>query len=880
MNKLNKATSGAIPPRWAQNLLHWYCRTDLVEDLEGDLNEYFERNLKTHGTRWAKIIYCLDVVKFCRPYTIRKPDFFNLFIHYLMLNSYLKTTRRNLVRNKLFSVINIIGLAVSMSVGLLVIAFIHDLRSYDEFHADKENIYRIITHYTSADQPTVDLASTSVKVGQQIGKTTSAIKHLTILRSGFWGDAIVGSVTLPMGAMWADSSFFNVFTFPLLKGNPATALKDPYSLVLTPKMAEKLFGEADPMGKLVRFDTTYYKVTGITSPIPKLSHLQFDALVSFASIERNHPSKDAAFYSWGNIWQNYVYMVLNPDITPTYVQTTLDHLNVTENKQLINQKISVSLQPLKQIALGPMLQNSIGPHISPVVVWVLSGFALVVILSACFNYTNLSIARSLRRSREVGVRKLIGAMKSHVVGQFLIESTMISLLAFAFAFILFYFLQKQFLDLDPFISNLVSLEFSPKLLVYFLLFSVGMGIAAGLFPALFFSAINPVQVLKGASGWTLFRHVNLRKALILIQYTLSLIFITTTLVGYKQYQGFITLDLGFTTENILNIRMQGNKAALLEKELREIPEVKAISKSMMITSLGSAHGSSVKYKDTQDSSMTWLNMVDEQYLLLHDHHLIAGKNFTPKANTAQESEIIVNEQLLRRFNISPNNPAKAIGEWLVVENKKLAIVGVVKDFHYGTVMNTLAPVMFRYSADGQNGYLNVKITSTDLSATMAHIKNAWQKIDKVHPLEAEFYDDQIKKAYRQFSVMIRVIGFITFLSVCIASLGLLGMVVFTTETRLKEISIRKVLGASEAGLMYQMGKSFLFLLLLASLIALPVTYFFFDSVVLIHFAYHSPIGWMEMASGVVAVILLALGLISSQTFIAARINPAQVLKGE
>ncbi|WP_223833899.1 ABC transporter permease [Spirosoma profusum] len=868
------------PPKLAQQLLNWYCRPAIAEDLQGDLNEYFERNLKTKSVRRARLIYWLDVLKFFRLYTIRKPDFINLFIHWIMIGSYFKTSRRSLVRNKLFSFINIIGLAVSMSVGLLVIAIVTDLRSYDDFHEKKDRLYRVVTTYQPAGQSPMKMASTSVKIGNMMRKNVAGVEDVTVLRTGFSGDATVGETTLPLDAMWADASFFKVFNFPMLDGDPTTALKEPYSLVLTEKTAKKLFGDVNPVGKTVRFDTLQYKVTGLLKDVPKLSHIKFSALISFATADIKFGKGDPNFYNWNNIWQNYVYLVLPKNTNPQTLQANLDNLNRQENAKLEHVTMNVSLQPLKEIALGPKHSNQIGPTTEPLIAWVLIGLAFIIILSACFNYTNLSIARSLRRSREVGIRKVIGALKGHVLGQFMAESVMVALLALVFSFALFLVLRNQFTALDPHISDIFSLELAPELMLYFVTLAVIVGLLAGFFPALFFSRINAIQVIKDVSVLKVFKRVTMRKVLIVIQYTFSLIFIATTLIGYSQYRGFLTFDLGYNTENILNIKLQGNKGSLLAKELAQIPEIRGISKSLMITSLGSAHGTNIKYKDPNDSTMVWLNMVDEQYLPLHKHKLLAGSNFRLRPKQGEESEIIVNQQVLKRFNIAKQNPEKALGEIVTVDGKKLDIVGVLKDFHYGTMENKIEPVMFRYTAEPDFGYVNVGITSTDLPATMAKIEDAWQKIDKVHPLEAKFYDDQIEEAYSQFSVMIKIVGFVAFLAICIAFLGLLGMVVFTTETRLKEIGIRKVLGASEEGLIYLLSKGFLGLLLLAAIIALPATYLFFDQFVLTNFAYHQPIGLSELLMCVLIVMLPACLLIGWQTIKAARKNPANVLKSE
>ena len=882
--KQEKPLDETEPPKLAQRLLEWYCRTAILEDLQGDLYEYFERNLKSKGPTYAKFIYWIDVLKFFRLYTVREPSFTNLYIYIIMISSYLKTFRRGLVRNKLFSFINIFGLAVSISVGLLVVAFVLDLRSYDDSQLKKDRIYRVISEHTSSNQTKMELASTSVKAGKRIKETISGIEDITIMRQGFYGDAQVGENYLPLNATWADESFFKVFSFPLLKGDPASALKEPFSLVLTEKSAKKLFGDVEALGKIVKFDTVSYVVTGIAKDVSKLSHIRFDALVSFSSVEATSKN-DEYFYDWGSIWSNYVYLTLPPNTESDKLQANLSRLSVQENKALTdNVKIMLNLQPLKDIAIGQNLSNSIGPHVSPVVLWILGGLALVIILSACFNYMNLSIARSLRRAREVGIRKIIGAPFGHIFGQFMTESIFTALLSLIFSFFLFLFLRQQFLDLDPHLSDLVSLDLSFKLIAYFILLAIGVGIVAGFFPALFFSRINALQVVKDNAKFKVFRHINIRKALIVVQYSLSLIFIATTLIGFRQYKGMLSFDLGFKTDNILNIRTQGQNANLLIKELVEIPAVQATSKSLMITSLGSMHGNQFKYinpKDgSKDSAMIWMNMVDKNYLPLHQHKFAAGSNFNVNPKAGEESEVIVNEQALKRFNIAKQNPQKALGEQVIVDNKKLTIVGVLKDFHYGTLEHKIEPVIFRYSDDPKASNVNVLIKSTDIPATMASIENAWRKIDKVHPIDAKFYNDQLEKTYAQFSVMVKGIGFISFLAICIASLGLFGMVVFTTEVRLKEIGIRKVLGATESGLIFLLSKGFLLLLGVAALVALPATYLFFDQIILPKLVYHLPMAFYEFVVPVLAVMLLASLLIGSQTLKAARTNPVKNLKIE
>ena len=826
-----------------------------------------------------------------------------------MLLNYVKIAWRNLLRNKLFSLINIIGLAVSMSVGLLLIAFVLDLHSYDRFHKNGERIYRITSVATvkgeqgSRARPGDKFATTSIKTGKLIRQKVTGIDRyagaeVAIVRNDFSQDAKVGDNILPIKGFWADPSLFRIFTFPMLEGNPETALKDPYSIVLTETAAKKLFGNQSALGKAIKFDKLDYQVTGVMKDVPFFSHINFEALVSLSTAEQlNRNNND--FYNWTSMSSNYVYLLLPQNADIASIQSQLDAIATEENLAEENTKIQLELLPLYNIVVGENLRRSeggpgsVGPHMPPVVLWILGGLALVVLLSACFNYTNLSMARAMRRFKEVGLRKAIGAGKSQVWQQFLMESIMISLAALLISYFLFLVLRPQLINLAPEMQRTVKLELTPSMVIAFIVFSVTVGGIAGLMPALFFSKVSAINALKNVSGAPVryrsvnaYKHVPLRHALVVIQYTFTLIFITTTAVGYVQYKNIFSFDLGFNTENILNIDMQGNKPDVLLKELSEIPEVTALSRSLIITSVGNAWGGYMKYKDLRDSVLVMTNHIDENYLALHEYKLIAGVNFMARPTTAEAvSEVIVNQQFLKRFNIGTNDPRKAIGEEIKFSNfnvhgRRMTIVGVMKDFHYGKVDNLIEPVAFMFWTPEDRAIINAKIQSTDMPATRARIESAWKKIDRVHPFQAEFYDEAIEEAYSEFSAMIKIIGFLSFLAISIASMGLFGMVVFTTETRLKEISIRKVMGASEEGLIFLLSKNFLVLLAIAALVALPTTYFFFEKVVLTRFVYHQPIRVVELLVPVLATMVLAFLLIGSQTLKAARSNPVKSLKSE
>lgn len=876
------------PPLWAQRFVAWYCKPELAEDLTGDLNEFFERNVKAIGPRRAKLIYIIDAFKFFKSYTVRRPNFVNLFINWIMIGSYIKTSGRSLMRNKLFSSINIVGLAISMSVGLLLIAFVLDLNSYDKFNKNGERIYRITNVATFNGEQGGKFATTSIKTGKLIREKVTGIEEVAILRDDFSQDAKVGDNILPIKGFWAEPSLFSVLTLPMLEGNPHTALKDPYSIVLTETAAKKLFGNESALGKAIKFDTLDYQVTGVMKDVPFFSHINFEALVSFSSAEQRSKD-DKQFEAWTSMWSNYVYLLLPENVDVASIQSQLDAIAKEENLADRDTKIQLELLPLYNIVVGEDLRRSmgpVGPHMPPVVLWILGGLALVVILSACFNYTNLSIARAMRRFKEVGLRKAIGAGKIQIWQQFLAEAIIISLAALFLSYFIFLVLRPQLINMAPEMQRMVKLDLTPSMVVAFIVFSVTVGVIAGFMPAIFFSKVSAINALRNVSSLKVFKHVTLRRASVVIQYTVTLIFITTTAIGYVQYKNILAFDLGFNTENILNINMQGNKPDALLKELSEMPEVTALSRSMIITSVGNAWGGDMNYKDSRDSALVMTNHVDENYLPLHEYKLAAGRNFIARPTAADAAtEVIVNEQVLKRFNIANGDPEKAIGEEITFSNfkvkgRKMTIVGVMKDFHYGKVDNLIGPVAFMSWTPEDRAIINAKIQSTDMPATIAKIESTWKKIDRVHPFQAKFYDEEIEDAYSEFSAMIKIIGFLSFLAISIASMGLFGMVVFTTETRLKEISIRKVMGASSGNLIYLLSRGFLVLLSISALIALPVTYLFFENVVLTNFPYHTPVQVAELFGGLLTVLLIAFIMIGSQTMKAARSNPAEVLKSE
>lgn len=878
MTKVNKDEK-ITPPLWAKWLLNFYCRAEVLESLEGDLNEYFERNVKSKGVFRARIIYIVDVIKFCRLYTIKRPKRGDLFSNVRLYRNYYKTSLRTIQHNKLFSTINVVGLSVSMCVALLLIAFFLEVRSFDNFHLNADRVLRVNSVLHENNGTPYNYASTSVLAEKRIAEEVTGIELIASLHRGFDKDITYENKTIPLNGFWASEDFLQIFSFEIINGNAKTALSEPNSIVLTKSSAEKIFNTIDVLGKIVQADTTSFTVTAVINDVPFNSHVRFDMLASFVTLDtRMTVEKSPDWLKWDNLWEHYVYILLDEKSERLAIQKTLEGISATENKNTNARKIDLYLEPLREIALTRNMSNSIGATVDRSTFTTLGILCVVVIISACFNYTNLSIARALRRTREIGIRKSVGASRSQVFNQFLFESIILSLIALVVAFGIFFLIRKQFIEMNSLYQQMITLTPTAETIIYFIGLAVVTGLLAGLIPAGFFSKLNTAVVLKDSSGITLFRNMGFRKVLIVFQYTLSIFFIVMVTIGYKQYRHSLSFDLGFNTENILAIDLQGNDPARVMRELEAVPEVTGIAQASYVSSVGISYSGTVKYTDPFDSTGIEYNFVDEQYLPLLQHKLLAGANFNGNAsNHVITSQVIINQQMLAWMKIK--DPRDAIGAELVIEGVKNTVIGVVEDFHHERVNYPIRNFAFRYDPS-RFQVVNVKLASDDAVAAREKIAVVWNNVDPVHPIEAKFYSEHIEDAYNKMSWIIKIIGFITLLAISIASLGLLGMVVYTTETRMKEISVRKVLGASVSNLITIMSRSFIWLLIISTAISTPAGYFMMDKVVFNRLVYRAHIGIVDVGIGPVTIILLALLLIGWQTWNVAKTNPAKVLKNE
>ncbi len=871
------------PPRIFDKILEMYCRKDKLEDLQGDLYEYYSRNLSNKGKVRADLIFLLDVIKFLRPYTLRKLKLFGLMNTIQLFSNYWKTSVRSLSRNKLFTSINIVGLSLSMSVGVLIIVYVLELLSFDNFHTKKERIYRVLSNYKGIESEHISrLASTGPLVYKYLSEDYTGLENVAIMRRGYGADFTYGEKTLALEGLYASDEFFRIFTFPVLHGDQASMLSDPKSVVMTRATATKLFNRLDVVGETVIVNDESYQVTGVVTDPPKNSHIQFEVLVSFQTWqdyvkEANEGSLDG-FYGWDNIWMYHVYMLLEEGSTREQIQANLDQISKNENDKVERYSINIELEHLSEVIPGKDLSNRIGPQVETERLYLLALLALITVLSSCFNYTNLSIARSLRRAKEVGIRKVVGATRSQVFSQFIFEAMLLTMIALILSIGLFGIIRNEFIKLTHINDAVVQLQLEWIYIVYFILFGLLIGLISGFLPSFILSKVQSLMAIKDASRLKLMKGVNLRKVLIIFQFTLSIGFIIGATISYRQYVYAVNFDLGYTTDNIINVDLQGNDSQLLKDAFGKVSGVEEVSRSAFVLSSGNYWTEHMKFEDPNDSASIALIYADEQFISVHDFPLLAGSTLPTKPDSLSKAEEgVVTEKLLKRFNIG--TPADAIGKKLTTEDRTVTIVGVTRDFHHAKISMPIEPFIFLKQPRNFQ-HINLKVSTNDYIGLMSRLEEVWDEHDKVHPFKAEFFDEKLADSYNDYMITFKIVGFLSVLAVSIAALGLLGMAVYAAESRLKEISIRKVLGATEGSLVYLLSKGFMYMIGFASLLAVPITYYIFDRKVLGDQANRISIGVVELGLGVLVIFIIGSIMIGWQTLRAARANPASTLRDE
>ena len=797
-----------------------------------------------------------------------------------MLKNYFKTAIRSLFKNKLYSSINILGLALGMAICILVFLFIRHEMSYDTCYDHSENIHRIIGAFSS-DGETEWLAVTPYPVASIAREELPQVEASTIIRKA-WSETLFqanGKTFYSDQYARVDTSFFEVFSFSFLAGNPATVMQDPSNIVISKKMATRLFGQQEAMGQTIKFNSSKeYQVAGIFESPETSTHFDFNIYLPWHK-------KTVANHEWTSMFNYYTYAKLKPNSNITAFN---QNLNIIFKKRLAsifgneNQDsemskhyngISLSSQPIEDIHLTSHLDGEITLNSFISYLYIYGLVAFIMLMIAAINFMNMSTARSANRAKEVGVRKVVGASRWNTSLQFLIESMMQTFIALALGFIIAEFMLPSFnhmmdLDLRIFEAGVTQIIFTA------ILFAILTGLLAGSYPAFFLSGFQPIKVLKGDFSKSR-ESAPLRKGLVIFQFMICSALIFFLLIVINQIDFMTQKELGFHPEQVLVVPIQTREITenpdALKARLASIPNVESIS---IVNSLPCQEMGGNAYTLNGKEDILDFNLVDENFLDVLEIPLVKGRFFSKTDLKDTFQNYVVNEAFVQNFDIK-NDP---IGQIVRGSNGDGAIIGVVKDFHWKGLNEKIDPFVMQ-ELQAWSLQAAIRIKSTDVSETIQKIKKEWHNFEPKHPMRYTFLDEDFGALFTSYENFGKALSYITLLIIFTAILGLFGLATYMGEQRIKEIGIRKVLGASIPQIMFLMVKDFVRLVLIAGLIALPLGYWISQQW-LQDFAYQLPLGVKPFFLSLVLILFVSILTVSIQAFRASSANPIQAIKCE
>jgi putative ABC transport system permease protein len=792
-----------------------------------------------------------------------------------MLKNYFKIAFRNLWRHRVFSFINIMGLTVGMTACLLIFLYVRFELSYDRFHPKADRIYRIVADIKT---PTETLPShgPAWAVPGHIKFDFSEVEAFTriapenlLFRKG---DVKFNEAN----TVWADSAFFQIFSFKLLKGDPRTALKEPFSVVMSESTAKKYFGKADPMGQtiLITSESTPATITGIMQDMPENTQVKGDVLVSMSTITTKFAK------GIDDQWSNYspwAYILLKPGTDAKALEKKfpafLEKWSGKEMKEL-QMFVTLKLEKLKEVYLYSSRGDSLGSIKN---VYIFSIIALFILIIACINFINLTTARASERAKEVGIRKVAGAVRPQLARQFIGESIVICFIAFLLTLGLSALLLSSFNQLAG--KTISSGIFQDGALVAMLLGTgIVIGLLAGVYPAFILSAFKPIEVLKGRFA-TGNKGSLLRKGLVIAQFAISTALIIGTIIVYMQMSYMRNRELGFNKDQVLVVETKSEKKrGALQQSVMRLPNVKTSALSASVPGSGHPGAYSEVENVKGDLQITNLDLyfVDFDYIPLYNFKMVAGRAFSRDHKTDSGQAMILNEAAVRMLGY--HSPDQAVGKRFKQWGHEGKIIGVIKDFHYKSLQTPIKPLSIRMDWDNAT-LLSIKVNAANVQKTIASIEKEFKTLIPNRPFSYYFLDEFFDRQYRNEERFGRLFLNFAVLAIFISCLGLLGLASYATMQRTREIGIRKVMGASVSNIINLLSKDFLKLVIISFFIAAPVAWYFMHKW-LADFAYRTNISWWIFAMAGVLAVLIAVITISLQAFRAAVANPVKSLRTE
>ncbi|WP_428235289.1 ABC transporter permease [Gracilimonas sp.] len=794
-----------------------------------------------------------------------------------MLKNYFKIAFRNFYRNKENSIINIFGLSVALLCCIVIFLFVRAELSVDNFHTNADQIYRLT--FQEINRPGArHFATTSPPMGPALVESFPEIEQAVRLR---FPDSNILSYKnrqfYEYNVAYADSTLLSIFDFPLFQGNPAKALKDINSVVITAPMAQKYFGDEDPMGKTLLLDNQIpLTVTGVFEEIPSNTHLNFDFIISFDTFEvpRGYP---VTLDSWG--WVSfYTYVKLSQQADPEQVAAHLDDFLVTNMGEDIGENRILHLQPLDEIYLASNLRNAsedmrVGNR---AYILGLSAIALFLLIIACFNYMNLSTAQAIRRGKEVGVRKTLGAKRTSLMGQFIFESVLLTLLSICIALL---FLEPVLQAASSLLGMELSLEAGSYLYLVpvFLVLSLIVGVLAGFYPSFMISNFRPSKALKGSieTGSSVF---SIRKILVVGQFVIAIVLIAGSLIIRNQIQFIQSKDLGFNEEQVVVLHMNG------EELTRRFPTIKnellqnrhVINASLGAGLLDGRNGTVPVFPPGDDPEGYPMNIygVHFDYFETMDIKMAEGRSFAPSFATDSADGIVINQSAAKALGW--DNP---IGKELRVSDIMDGyVIGVAEDFHFASLHRQIQPLVM-YIPPTNMEKVFVRLQPGNLSQAVASLQESWKSVVPDFPFSFVFLDEHLNQLYQADQRFLKLLTVFTILTIIVACMGLYGLITYMIQRRSKEIGVRKILGAKASQITWLLSSEFSLLVGIAFLISIPICYFAIQNW-LQEFAYRVPIPWWVFLLAGFVSLVIAISTISYQTIKAALANPVKSLRSE
>lgn len=799
-----------------------------------------------------------------------------------MFKNYLKIAWRNLWKNKGYSAINIGGLAIGLTCFLLIAMFIKNELSYDSYHEKGDNIYRIV-HHGSED----NFEDRWVWGNAPVGPALKADFSEVVEKVQFSGRSEIlleyNKRSFQEGqTFYVDETVFNVFSWPLLAGNPKTALEAPYSIVLTESTANKYFGTEDPIGKTIngaggRANDGIYTVTAVMKDIPSNSHFSFDALMSMSSFYQTRPE---IFEAWGYV-DFYTYFLVSDNFDQQAFQTKMpEFLKRNRPEENAEYYYDLSFEPLKDTYLNSEAARQPGITGSLSNIYIFAIIGLFILIIACINFMNLATARSLERAKEVGVRKVIGADKKGLRIQFLSESMLMVFIASLIGLILAMICLPGMSEITgkQFPHDEVFNEFN--LLLYFGTALI-IGLLSGSYPAFVLSSFKPSSVLKGVFR-TSQKGNNLRKGLVIFQFSLSIALIASTVIVYFQLGFMLDKNLGFDREQQLVIDFNWDGEVLdnmetIKSEFVNLPEVVSVAGSRTVPGGHfPAAGTEIEtFEGNMEHFEPFLYEIDFDFITHYDIEVVAGRSYSRDFVTDSLSAMMINESAAKSFGYS--NPSEIIGKRFEQWGREGTIVGVVKDFNYLSLHQKVAPLALRYSQYGK--YLSIKVKSANMQQAITNIERKWTELAPHRPFLYSFLDESFNTQYEADFKFKNLFSIFSFLAILIACLGLLGLATYSAVQRTKEIGVRKVLGAEVSSIVTLLSKDFMKLVFVAILIATPFSWYAMNRWLNVY-AYQIEISWWIFALSGGIALAIAIATVSFHAIKAARQNPVKSLRTE